>query len=642
MSIYRQLWLAIVGLILLAFAGSFTVSVLTARGYIEQQLYMKNLDNAGALALTLSQLPSKDLVTVELIISAQFDTGHYQEIVLTDPQHRVLIDKQYTGAEAGSPAWFERLFPIQAAPGVALVQDGWKQFGAIRVVSHSRFAYRALWNGVKELAAWFILAGLSAGILGVWLLKRLFQPLNRVVEQARAIQERRFITVTEPATPELRSVVVAMNAMTARLKNMFSDEAQRLDKLRRQVNHDRLTNLPNRAFFRTWLPEALQGDEAMASGSLALVRITNLARLNTQLGHANTDKLIQTIANALHGMAQDRAHCLAARLNGADFAVLAAGEDNVAEFAAQLCAAIKYAPPTDLAKLDDLFHVGAVPYRKGEKSSELLAAADQALAIAETKGPDGCHSLSSVFGADQSMTCETWRQALTHALNDRRIRLERYPVSAPGGQLIHQEALARLQLKSDGPWLPAGEFMPMALRLKLSAQVDMNALQNALDILASEATEIAVNLSADSIADWSFCNAMIGIMKQRPDCVRRLWIEAPEYGVYRNFDAFKSFCLSLAPLGCKLGIEHYGQQLGQIAKLAELGLDYLKIDSTYIREIERNTGNQEFLSGLCKMAHNVGMLVIAEGVMTEQELTTLTNLGFDGVTGQAVTQRRQS
>jgi diguanylate cyclase (GGDEF)-like protein len=640
MSIYRQLWLAIIGLTILSFTGSFAVSVYTARKYIEQQLYMKNVDNAGSLALVLSQLPSKDLVTVELVISAQFDTGHYQEIVLTDPKHQVLVDKHYTGNENGSPIWFEQLFPLQADAGVALVQDGWKQFGSIRVVSHSRFAYQALWTGIKELATWFILAGLIAGVMGTWLLRLLFQPLNRVVEQAQAIHERRFITVPEPTTPELRSVVVAMNAMVERLKNMFSEEADRLDSLRRQVNHDPLTNLPNRSFFMTWLQEALQGDEALAGGgSLALVRITNLEQLNTRLGHKRTDQLIQTIASTLQELVPGVENRLAARLNGADFAVLAAGDNDTDAFMEKVCSALRHAMQAHWAELDDVFHVGAVQYQKSEKISDLLAASDKALAIAENKGSNSCHSLNVTVGADQNMSCEIWRQTLTQALGNGRIRLERYPVLASGGQAIHQEGAARLQLQPDGPWLSAGEFMPMVLRLKLSSAVDMDALHIALDHLTTEATEIAVNLSADSITDWGFRDAMIDVLKQNPDQSRRLWIEVPEYGAFRNFEAFRSFCLNLSSLGCKLGIEHFGQHLGEIAKLAELGLDYLKIDSRYVRDISQNAGNREFLQGLCKMAHNVGLIVIAEGVSTEQELATLIELGFDGATGQAVTQR---
>ena len=85
MSLIKELWLAIALVMLIAFGGSFLVSSLSAKTYLQEQLLLKNIDNATSLASTLSQLP-KDPVTVELLISSQFDAGHYQYIRLVDPQ----------------------------------------------------------------------------------------------------------------------------------------------------------------------------------------------------------------------------------------------------------------------------------------------------------------------------------------------------------------------------------------------------------------------------------------------------------------------------------------------------------------------------------------------------------------------------
>lgn len=639
MSIYRQFLLAIIGLTALAFMGSFAVSVHTARKYIEQQLYMKNIDNAASLALVLSQLPGKDPVTVELVVSAQFDTGHYQQIALTDPMGAVLIERHFTGdVEEGAPEWFRKLFPLQAEAGVAQVQDGWKQFGTVHVASHSRFAYQSLWLGIKQLALWFLLAGLAAGAFGTWLLRLIFRPLGKVVEQAQAIQERRFITLPLPGTPELKAVVVAMNSMTDKVKSMFAQEAERLDGLRRQVNHDPLTNLPNRAFFMTWLQENLQNEESLARGALALLRVTELEKLNTLLGYADTDRLIRDIAQVLQGMTDKDDNKFAARLNGADFAVLAAGEQEVDRLAASLLDGLGSMLGERWPQIGDVFHLGVVPYQRGDQPGHLLAASDKALAIAESKGPNCGHTLQSTGQASDLPNGEAWKQALTNALSDGRIRLECYPVMTSGGHAMHEEAVTRLQATPGGKWLSAGDFMPMMLRLKLYSDLDMNALQIALDQLDRQPMEIAVNLSANSITDWRFRDAMQALLARNPGKCSRLWIEVPEYGAFRNFDAFASFCNGLAPLGCKIGIEHFGRHFGEIAKLAELGLDYLKVDSSYIRDIQENAGNQSFLKGLCQMAHTVGILVIAEGVMSDAERDTLVAIGFDGITGQAVTR----
>ena len=90
MSLFKQLGLAIVLMLTLIFVGSVLVSTISAKSYLEQQLTMKNADNAAALALSLTQQGADD-VMLELTLSAQFDTGFYEMIQLTDPEGNVPI-----------------------------------------------------------------------------------------------------------------------------------------------------------------------------------------------------------------------------------------------------------------------------------------------------------------------------------------------------------------------------------------------------------------------------------------------------------------------------------------------------------------------------------------------------------------------
>ena len=89
MSLFRQLWLAVIASTVIAFAGSFIVSTLTARHYLERQLAIKNNDNAATLALSMSQL-DKDPVTIELQIAAVFDSGQYATVRLIDPNGKTM------------------------------------------------------------------------------------------------------------------------------------------------------------------------------------------------------------------------------------------------------------------------------------------------------------------------------------------------------------------------------------------------------------------------------------------------------------------------------------------------------------------------------------------------------------------------
>jgi methyl-accepting chemotaxis protein len=224
MSLIKQLWIAITLVMTLAFGVSIVVSVLSARHYLEQQLQVKNIDNATALALSLTQLP-KDEVTVELLVSAQFDAGHYRFIRINGPDGKLRIERVAPQVALGAPGWFINLIPIHAEPGQALIQDGWIQYGTLSLASQDSYAYKSLWDGTLDLLLWFVLGSIVLGVVGTQLIRVITRPLSGVVRQAHAITERRFITIQVPRTPELKSVVIAMNDMVGRLKAMFSEES---------------------------------------------------------------------------------------------------------------------------------------------------------------------------------------------------------------------------------------------------------------------------------------------------------------------------------------------------------------------------------------------------------------------------------
>ena len=136
--------------------------------------------------------------------------------------------------------------------------------------------------------------------------------------------------------------------------------------------------------------------------------------------------------------------------------------------------------------------------------------------------------------------------------------------------------------------------------------------------------------------DPQFGGRLMALIDTYKDVARRLWLEVSEAGALQHLPAFKVLCNQLKIRGCRTGLEHYGHHFSQIGLLHELGLDYLKVDASFVRGVDANAGNAAFLKGLCSIAHNIGLQVLAEGVATSAELTALVGLGFDGATGPAV------
>ncbi len=643
MSMYRQLWLAIILSMLLALAGSLFASLLSARAYLEQQLSMKNADNASALALSLSQ-QSPDPVTAELVVAALFDSGHYESIRIHDPNGKLMIERVAPAGDSGAPEWFVRRVPIHAEPGEARVTSGWQQFGTVILVSHSRFAYQALWNSTREMIVALALASFVGGYLGSLILRRLRRPLQAVIDQAEAITEHRFITIPEPNVPELRRLAIAMNVTVTRLKAMFEEQAARLEAVRREANFDPVTGLANRDFLIARLRSSLEGEHA-TGGILFLIHVADLMDINKRLGREATDDMLRRVAQTItrNGLprggvdAEADEENLAGRMNGADFALLLTGQNARREVAEPLLQALisTLAPFVDGGSP---VYIGMGVFKQGTALRTVLSQVDAAMIAAETEGANAVREAVIDTDDDIPRSADEWSRSIRQALDRRWLCLVSFPVVDLQGRLLHAECPLRLRLEAEGEWLPAGRFLPLAERLGLSAELDLAALELGLAELVRQPAlkGLAINMSASSIVTADFLQKLEARLSKQREAAARLWIEVAESGALRNIDAFRRLCKLLASYRCKVGVEHFGPQFSQIGAVHDLGLDYIKVDASFVRRLDTHPGNQAFLKGVGAIAHGIGLLVIAEGVTSDAEFAALGEIGFDGATGPGV------
>lgn len=635
MSMYRQFWLALFTSMLLAFGGSLIASLLSARAYLESQLSIKNADNASALALSLS-LSNSEPATIELTTTALFDSGHYELIRVVDPEGHQIVERVGVVDDRDAPQWFMRWLPIHATPGQAKINNEVQQVGTVTVVSHNHFAYAMLWGSVWPTIAAMTFACLVGGSLGAIILGRLKAPLQAVIDQATAITERRFVTIDEPAVPELKHLALAMNATIRRLRTMFQDEAARLETLRREANFDPLTGLANRNHFMARLRQALDAEDA-GEGTLLLIRLADLAGVNRRLGRDTTDEFLRCAGEVIAECPAVGSQGLAARLNGADFAILLTGESDAQATASGLLAAlIEAGRPFVNDRAVAWIAIGR--FGQGTDIAALLARVDRALATAEVEGGNSIYEAVVDVASPLPRNADQWSQVITRALDGQGLRLGSFPVLDTCGRLSHRESPLRLLTTENGEWLTAGSFLPIAERLKLTPALDLAAVTLGLQDLRSEPelAGLAINISASSVANASFRERLLHLLGVHAEESSRLWLEISESGALRHLAAFRELCLALRASNCRIGLEHFGHQFSQIGVLHDLGLDYLKVDASFVRGIDSNRGNAAFLKGLTGIAHSIGLQVLAEGVATEQEWLILMELGFDGATGPAI------
>ena len=636
MSMNRQIFLMIILISLTALLGSVVASTYSTRAYLIEQLGIKNQDNASALAVSLSQ-SIKDRRALELTLSAQFDTGSYQFIRFTDEMGHLVIERTSNERLEGVPYWFVRAMPISVPIGEAKISRGWKQLGTLTLASQSRYAYESLWSNAVRMTLMMIIVASVGLLLATIILRRIKRPLDAVVAQANAISEKRFIIIPEPSVPELKKLASAMNQTVRRLKELFDDEAKRLEMLRQEVNYDQLTSLPGRAFFLEQLAASIKSNDGIYS-SCFILRIENIYKINQMFGRFSGDEVVKRVANIAKLYVNQSGDGLVGRLNGSDFGVMTS-VDSPVEFAESMMKEIviaigEFCPNHHCAS------IGLAFIADGLSLEKLLSQMDLALATAETQGPNAVriHEGTPEENNFVPQTSEASAQIIRQAIADKQLQLIPYPVVSLTGQLLHLEGFLQIREFGEVGWISAARFFPIAERYGLSAQLDMAAVSFGLSMLSEHQTlpGYAVNLSANSLADSTFIPSLLKILNDNTEAAKRLWLEIPEGGVFKHYDSFRQLCSSVQKFEVKLGIQRAGKQIYQMALLHDLGVRFIKVDSVYIRNLDQNSGNQVFLKGLSDIAHQIGLLVIAEGVASNQEIDALKEVGFDGATGPIV------
>lgn len=637
MSLIKQLWLAIILMMTLAFVANVLVHVISSKNYLQKQLEIKNIDNAVSLALSISQM-EKDPVAIELMLSAQFDNGHYRSIRLVDPNGNILVSREDRDEENTVPTWFTTLIKLRSQPGVAQIQNGWSQYGTLLIESATSFAYLDLWQGAIVSMYWNAAIAFLSGLIGTLILKVIVRPLRDMVAMTEAISAKNFITIAEPKTQDFRQLARAMNRLSTKIKVMFNDQAQLLEQMRLEANHDATTGLMNRKYFISRLATQVSNEENFSEGLLVITHIANLAEVNRILGSAETDAMLKKMGHALAQICGSNSYLMAGRLNGADFAVFSNQPVDTANWTANIRQALMAASgnianqvlgfdlqvQANIVSKNDQFH--------GLQS--LIAGLNEKASSAEAEILRMINQPNVEHYADRDE--KTWYDMLTKALDERRLSLAHYPVLKMDKQTVHLESPVRLQLEKDGNWVSAAEFITWAIQLNLINRIDDLVVEHAIELLNRGSDPIGLNVSSRAMCNPAYAQKILALLAQFPEIATKLWLEVPEDAVFNHLDEFKNFCETLKSCGCKLGVEHVGAQIARLGELHDLGLDYIKVDASIIRGIDKNTGNQAFVKGLCLIAQAIGLIAIAEGVSTKAEADTLPGLGIEGMTGPGV------
>jgi diguanylate cyclase (GGDEF)-like protein len=400
--------------------------------------------------------------------------------------------------------------------------------------------------------------------------------------------------------------------------------------------YDTLTSLPNRSLFRDRLGRAImQARDENTSVAVLLVDLDKFKNINDVLGHEKGDRLLKGIAKRLleHVSAEETL----ARLGGDEFVmILQQSKTEAMQRARELLRALEVPFVIEGAKVVVSGSVGVAIYpQHGHDVSELLRHADSAMYLAKD-GKKGA-VLYSLEQDKLSLRHLTMVADLHKALEQKEFRLHYQPqIQCSSGRVLSVEALGRWK----SPVL--GEISPDVFihELEQSGLIDRytfwlieTALAQAIDWNnKGHLITISVNISAQDLINPEFTLQLDRIVNHRGNG-KHLTFEITESIFLSEHEGISEVLDYIRSLGIELSIDDFGTGYSSLSRLKRMPMNEVKIDKSFIIDMEHDKDNELIVKSIIDLAHNLGLVVVAEGVENKTVSEYLKSLGCDMLQG---------
>jgi diguanylate cyclase (GGDEF)-like protein len=407
-------------------------------------------------------------------------------------------------------------------------------------------------------------------------------------------------------------------------------------RLRHLALHDPLCGLPNRIFFGERLEAII---EKVRQGSriaaVFYIDLDHFKDVNDTLGHPVGDELIRSVTQRLSRTL--RGDDLVARLGGDEFAVITSGDFDHATLQAMatrmiatICAPYSIGNQTivigasiGIALIHE--HVGG--------AADIMRHADMALYRAKNEGRNRACIYDSAMDADL-LKRKLLENDLRSAIESDSLRVVYQPIVNNSGEtVVGVEALCRWTHPERGE-IPPTEFIPIAENSGLIIELGEKVLRRAcLDGKAWPGIAVSVNVSPLQFRRADFVDVVERILAETDFDPARLELEVTESTLLGNVDTAELAMFRLKALGVRLALDDFGTGYSSLLYLRRFPFDKLKIDSSFVRSIERAADAAAIVHAVVSLGRGLGMKVTAEGVETAEQHLFLRAAGVHSLQG---------
>ncbi len=434
------------------------------------------------------------------------------------------------------------------------------------------------------------------------------------------------------------------NDIVTNYVGVFSDitfKKQAENELRQLANYDALTHLPNKTFLYALLQQALHHcRQTESKAGIILLDLDDFKDINDSLGHSVGDKLLKIIAERIKKQL-DESDVLA-RIGGDEFAIMvdsAANSDLLADKAVKCLEALQKPFLIDEHALKIGVSMGVAQYPEdGQDVETLIRNADTAMHHQKRVGKAGYQFYSHEMNRRLLERIELDTN-LRHAIvNDEFILQYQPKITVDKRQCEGMEALVRW-IREDGQFVSPGLFIPFAEDSGLIVEIGELILRKAcvetkpLFSSGKMPGRLAVNLSAKQFVQDNIVDRIMQILLETKFDPRWLELEITEGAVMHHTDSAIEKMRHFRAIGIELSIDDFGTGYSSLAYLKQFPVSTLKIDRSFIIEIQHTEADQKIVGAVVNLAHSLNLKVVAEGVEEEEQTSILKRLNCDVIQG---------
>ena len=387
---------------------------------------------------------------------------------------------------------------------------------------------------------------------------------------------------------------------------------------------DSLTKIANRNFFNSYVQKLVQEEVNFA---LFIIDIREFKKINEKLGYHSGDEILKSFASRLQGFVGNSGFI--ARIGSNEFSIVKRTDTfsgvNPLDYAQDMKKKLVNTYTSLHGTESNLgINIGIACYPEhGEQANVLLRHADIALQIAKFQGKNVILEYSDMLHRQHQSMSELESKLRTAIENDQLALFLQPIVDLQTGKIVKCEALARWKTE-DGSYIPPDVFIPLAERTELIFPFGEWLVEeacNAIDKLTEANLDIrlAINISGRQVTDLVLLHQIQSSLKRRAIDPRHLSIELTESVFIDSLDTVSVLLNELRSMGITISIDDFGTGFSSLVYLKKLPIDELKIDRSFVSDLEANTDDQAIIQAILGLAKNLNISIIAEGVETQDQ-----------------------